>query len=69
MVDRTVEEDGVVEEVTEGIAIAVQGHFRQSHLSLHLLGDFPQTLSKEIWITFLQIYRLVFLAIKDKKRP
>ena len=36
MVDRTVEEDGVVEEVTEGIAIAVQGHFRQSHLSLHL---------------------------------
>ena len=36
MVDRTVEEDGAVEEVTEGIAIAVQGHYRQSHLSLHL---------------------------------
>ena len=38
MVDRTVEEDGAVEEeeVTEGTAIAVQGHFRQSHLSLHL---------------------------------
>lgn len=36
MVDRTVEEDGAVEEVTEGIAIAVQDHYRQSHLSLHL---------------------------------
>ena len=36
MVDRTVEEDGVVEEVTEVIAIVVQGHFRQNHLSLHL---------------------------------